>query len=152
RYSGGIWERSSSRSARPSERQAQRSTPETLERSTMIHPVPPHFSQTGCVDITSIMVQTHAEGGWVSWAGRNPPPVERAVRTRTGPVASIRRCQVGQTIGVRGLSWLAAGRMVTDDKRRSSVPLLTLAACLGDQRVGAVAGIVAERFDHQEVG
>src|ERR1019366_150547 len=94
RYSGGIWERSSSRSARPSERQAQRSAPLTLARSTMIQPVPPHFSQTGCVDITPIMVQTYAQGGWVSWPGRSLPHVERAVRTQTGPVASIHLCEV----------------------------------------------------------
>jgi hypothetical protein len=37
-------------------RHSQGSAPVTLARSMMIHPVPPHLPQTGCVDITSIIV------------------------------------------------------------------------------------------------
>ena len=44
----------------------QRSAPLTLARSTISQPVPPHFSQTACVDINSIIVQTQVHYIWVS--------------------------------------------------------------------------------------
>src|ERR1035438_2203920 len=68
------------------------------------------------------MLQTHRQGGWVSWAGRSLPHVERAVRTRTEPLASIQRREVGQTIDFRGLSFANQGKAnpgLTPSFRRS---------------------------------
>src|SRR3954454_11512247 len=57
RYSGGICDRSSIRSARPSNRQSHGLAPESVAFSTMMKPVPPHFGQVESVAIGSIIGQ-----------------------------------------------------------------------------------------------
>src|SRR4051794_14628497 len=100
----------------------------------MIQPVPPHLSQTDCMDITLIIVQTHAAGGKVSRGRRQTRPAQNGPLGR-GPdywLVYTSANSVRHSAEYHQVPSLSAG-----------LPLLTNGA--RDQAVGAVAGIVTER-------